>query len=96
MNTYKDWVLFVDNIFVDAKEIEEDLVLRYGTILSGESLKNALGFSSMFALKQAITRNKIPVPLFKLENRRGRFALTKDVAAYLSKKRNNVLEESNK
>lgn len=71
-----------------SKEIEAQLLQLYGSpIVTGEDLKAALGFSSLDALRQAIARNLLPVPLFTLENRRGKYALIKDIAAYLAKER---------
>lgn len=70
------------------KELEIELERIYGSpILSSEDLRTALGYKSMSALRKAIYRKKCPVPVFKLENRRGNYALIKDVAAYLAKKR---------
>ena len=38
----------------------------------------------MTALRQAIARGTAPVPLFKIEGRRGRYALTWTVAHWLA------------
>lgn len=68
-----------------AHALERDLYELYKTpMLSGENLQMALGFSSIDAYRRALTRKKLPIPVFKLEDRRGTYALTKDVAAWLA------------
>lgn len=67
------------------KELESQLLHLYGSpVLTGEELKSALGFKSLDALRQAIARKTMPVPLFTMENRRGKYALVKDIAHYLA------------
>jgi len=70
-----------------ARSLEVDMLNQYGFMLTGDSLRKALGFSSMDALRQAIARGKIPIPIFPLENRRGKYALVKDVAIWLAEQR---------
>lgn len=71
-----------------AQDIERQLLQLYGSpVLTGEYLKAALGFSSLDALRQSINRDTMPVTLFKMENRRGKYALIKDIALYLAKVR---------
>ena len=70
-----------------AAELEADLVSHYGLMLTGESLKRALGYRSLAALQQALSRGTVPVPVFAIENRRGKYALAKDVARWLAGKR---------
>lgn len=68
-----------------AKQLEKDLLLMYGSpLISGADLQKAMGFRSVDALRQAITRQTIPVRVFKLKNRRGMFALVKDIALWLA------------
>jgi hypothetical protein len=64
--------------------ILDDLLRRWGPLLQGDALRRALGFSTMAALRQAITRGTTPVPLFKIDGRRGRYALTWTVAHWLA------------
>mgnify|MGYP001578184529 CR=1 FL=1 len=64
--------------------ILDDLLRRWGPLLQGDALRRALGFSTMTALRQAITRGTTPVPLFKIDGRRGRYALTWTVAHWLA------------
>ncbi|QCB48732.1 hypothetical protein E5678_13540 [Hydrogenophaga sp. PAMC20947] len=70
-----------------ARELNEQFVQQFGPILSSAELVKALGYSSMAAYRQAITRDTVPVPLFQIRNRRGRFALARDVAIWLSEQR---------
>lgn len=68
--------------------LERDLLARYGTpLLGGDDLRSALGYPSGEALRQAISRSTVPVPVFAVAHRRGKFALTKDVAVWLAKLR---------
>ena len=66
------------------EQLEDDLIQRFGTLLSSSALAKALGYSSVDALRQAIARETVPVPVFKLPNRRGYFAFGKDVAYWLA------------
>lgn len=71
-----------------AKELEEELTSRYGPMVSNEDLRIALGYPSKDAFRQALSRKRAPVPVFSLPQRRGKYALTKDVAAWLAAQRN--------
>lgn len=76
-----------------AKQLEADLLKLYDSpILNLEQLKRALNYRSVAAVKQAINRNTFPVPTFVMPNRRNRFALAKDVAAFLAKQAFNKKE----
>jgi hypothetical protein len=68
-----------------AQEIERSLHERHGPMLGGAALCRALGFPTAAAMRQAVSRGRMPVPLFDIENRRGRFALTRDVARWLAR-----------
>lgn len=70
--------------------LERDLLTRYGPILGGEALRHALGYASTDAFRQALSRRQLPVPIFELPNRRGKFALAKDVAHWLASARANA------
>ena len=73
-----------------AKQLEADLLKLYGSpMLSGEKLQRAMGYRTVDALRQAILRKTIPVKVFKLENRRGQYALVKDVALWLANQARN-------
>jgi len=55
----------------------------YGEMIGGDRLRHVLGFSSSSALSMAISRKTIGLVLFKVQGRRGRFALTTDVVDWL-------------
>ena len=70
-----------------ARELENDLTARYGPVVSNETLRIALGYPSMEALRQALVRKTVPIPIFTMPNRRGKYALVKDLAAWLAASR---------
>ena len=65
-------------------EIREALVSRHGELLSGATLQRCLGYRSARAYRRAIAQNALPVVTFALPGRRGYFARTRDVAAWLA------------
>lgn len=76
--------LLVDEL---AKSLESDLLGRHGPIMGGDELLRALGYPSREAFRQSLVRDTVAIPLFDMEYRRGKFALTKDVARYLAEQR---------
>lgn len=70
-----------------AELLENELMGRYGPLISNDDLRVALGYVSMDAFRQALARKTMPIPVFPLPNRRGKFALVKDVAVWLSQQR---------
>ena len=75
-----------------AKQLENDLIERFGTVLGSKILAKTLGYASIDALRQSIVRRTNPIPVFKLPNRRGYFALTKDVAEWLAAQYNSQIK----
>lgn len=74
-----------DEVKALARELESDLLTLYGSpVLTGESLQKALGFKTLDALRQSMSRGTIPVKVFSIKNRRGKYALIKDIAYYLA------------
>lgn len=67
--------------------IERDLMNHYGPMLSNDDLRQALGYPSKDAFKQSQVRGTVPIPVFDIEGRRGKFALVKDVAVWLVEQR---------
>lgn len=67
--------------------LERELTHRYGPLVSNDDLRMVLGYPSKEAFRQAISRKTIPIPIFDIENRKGKFALVKDVAAWLASQR---------
>lgn len=70
-----------------ASQLEEDLLKLHGPIMTGEPLFKALGYISKDAFRQSIKRGTVPIKIFSMEKRRGKFALSKDVAEFLAKQR---------
>jgi hypothetical protein len=68
--------------------LERDLLNRYGPLIGRDDLWGALGYPSSDAFRQAVSRKQVPITVFEIENRRGKFALTKDVAHWLANIRN--------
>lgn len=75
-----------------ASELSESLTAQYGPILGSTALIKALGYPSSGAFQQALARGTVPVPIFRIDNRRGSFALTRDVALWLSRKRTQAVQ----
>ena len=70
-----------------ADELAQRLSEQYGTVLGSNALIKELGYPSAASFQQALARGVVPVPIFKLQHRRGSFALTRDVAMWLSRQR---------
>lgn len=71
--------------------LERDLTQLHGPMMTGEALRLALGYPSKDAFRQAVARKTPPIPVFGIEKRRGKFALTKDVAAWIVAQRERVI-----
>ncbi len=69
------------------EELQDALTRLYGPLLASRDLWKLLGYASPAAYRQARTRKRLPVAEFEIEGRRGRFALTKDVARWLAQQR---------
>lgn len=69
------------------KQLEEDLLKLYGPVVTGDNLWKSLGYVSKDAFRQSIARGTLPVKIFNIENRRGKYALVKDIAEWLARQR---------
>ena len=69
------------------EEVAGDLLAAHGPVLKSEVLWRALGFGSRSAFNRGIASCNIKIPLFPMPTGRGRYALTRDVARYLTKLR---------
>jgi len=79
-----------------AASIENSLTSIYGPMLTGSDLVKVLAFPSAAAFRKAKSRNTLPISVYSLPNRKGTFALTKDVANWLANsKYNSTLEDEN-
>lgn len=67
----------------EMKSLEEQLLFQFGPTLGGHDLYAALGFKTYSAFHRSKQRDEIGVHVFTLPGRRGWFALTTDVAAWL-------------
>ncbi|MCD9006307.1 hypothetical protein LDO31_08675 [Luteimonas sp. XNQY3] len=70
-----------------ADALQRDLLQRYGPVIGQDDLRQALGYASPGGFRQALARGVIPVPVFAIPHRRGKYALTKDVASWLAELR---------
>ena len=75
---------------MENKEILMDLTERYGELVGGVLLSKILGYTSLDAVKRSIERRTLNLPTFFVKGRRGRFALTVDIAQWLSECRANT------
>lgn len=68
------------------QQLESKLIELHGSVLlSGDALYSSLGYKSSDAFRQAQVRNSVPVRIFAIKHRRGKFALASDVARWLAK-----------
>jgi hypothetical protein len=74
--------------------LERRLIARFGEVLGNDSLAQALNYPSTLALRRACERGKIHVPVFRMPDRPGRFALTADVADFLWSMRQGACDEA--
>lgn len=63
--------------------LEESLLSEYGPIVGGAELMKLLGYRSGQAFRQAQNRGTLPIAVFKIPHRRGKFAFTSDIALWL-------------
>lgn len=79
-----------------ASHLERDLVDRYGPVIGGGQLSEVLGYPTLGAFRQSLARGTVPVPVFDIAHRRGRFALTRDIAIWLADRRNTAITDKTK
>lgn len=56
---------------------------KYGQLLGGNDLWKVLGYPTAEAFRQACSREVLPVNVFSIPHRRGKFAKVRDVATWL-------------
>lgn len=59
------------------------MLKQFGPLMGGDELHKALGFSNSAAFGQALRQGRLGVPVFDISGRRGKFALTEDVAKWV-------------
>lgn len=64
--------------------LNQQLLDRYGPMIGGGDLYLALGFKSYGAFRLANERKEIPIKVFKIPKRRDWYALTTDLAQWLT------------
>jgi hypothetical protein len=72
------------------KELQDVLTRLHGSLLVSRDLWKVLGYASPKAYRQARTRKRVPMTKFEIEGRSGHFAVTLDVARWLTEQRLSV------
>lgn len=70
-----------------ANSLELDLLQTFGPMIYGQVLYKSLGYTSADAFRQALSRQSVPVDTFPIEGRRGKFALTRDIAKWIARQK---------
>ena len=76
-----------DEYQVLVNQIRADLVSAYGPIIGGSNLRKVLGYSTSGAFRQAVYSKTVPIEIFTIEHRRGKFALSIDVAKWAAQQK---------
>jgi len=61
----------------------EKMLKEFGPLMGGEDLRRALGYRSAPAFARAARLNVLGIAVFEIPGRRGKFAMTEDVATWL-------------
>ncbi|WP_313206943.1 hypothetical protein [Stenotrophomonas sp.] len=69
--------------------LQRTLFQEYGPLIGPEHLPKVLCYRSVSAFRQAMNRNTLPVRVFSVEGRKGKFAFSTDVAAWLEQLKSN-------
>lgn len=65
--------------------LKADLEARFGPLMGGSDLWRALGFRTATAFGRAQRKGSLNLHIFDIHKRRGKFALTRDVADWLER-----------
>lgn len=65
------------------KDLEKDLTEKYGGVVGNVDLRHLLGYKSYSTFNRAVRMGLVEVKVFEIKNRRGKFALTTDIANWL-------------
>lgn len=82
-------------LYAEATELagfRQELIRVLGPVLGGGELAAALGYRTADAFGKAARGNRLPIPTFEIAGRRGRYAMTVDLANWLWSARNASLE----
>lgn len=64
-------------------DLKSRMFEKYGPTITGDDLYQMLGFETYEAFHRARKLNQFSIKLFKLENRRGWYALTEELAEWI-------------
>lgn len=76
------------------RKLRLDLAASYGEIIGGDTLRKVLGYATGAAMAHAIRTGKLSLPTFFVAGRKGRFALTVDIAHWLSSFRSSTTSDT--
>lgn len=76
-----------------AKKIHSDLMALFGPVIGGEDLHKVLGYKTGAAFRLAFKQGDINLSIFKIDKRRGKFALTEDIVAWLIEQKYKSIKE---
>jgi len=68
----------------EAQELLERLTAQHGELIGGMALARCLGYRTPRAFQIALQRRQLPIAIFTLPGRRGRFARTFEIARWLA------------
>ena len=60
-----------------------ELTDKYGEIVSLEDMAKILGYKTASAVKYAIKKEQLTIQTFFIKGRKGRFAMTRNIASWL-------------
>jgi len=74
----------ISMMFDKVARFEVNLLKTYGALIYGHDLWKVIGYPSSESFRQAVKRKSVPVPTFKREGYRMRFARSHDIAVWLA------------
>lgn len=74
------------SLLPDKDAIAQQLLSQHGPLVGGNALSRLMGFPNTKAFHQARRRQALGIRTFKIEGRRGIFALTADYFTWLEKR----------
>lgn len=74
-----------DNLIAKEAGLDSSIAALYGPIVYGPDLYRLLGYRTAAAFRSAMRKGRIPVALYKMEEREGVAALTADIDAWLAR-----------
>lgn len=80
----------LDKTHAIEEKIFQEILGQFGPVIGGSDLYRALGYPTAGAFRQAIRRKSVPIYIFQIPGRRGRFALTRDLAFWVFQIRTNT------